>query len=101
MVNNSFFSGYSDENTVWKSADADDFREIKNDDIQTDDLSINITFHLDENDCPPIIMPDGSLEKLEAKKSWDDESGKEVLCIEKNSKKSSRNLVMGLKQLKI
>lgn len=101
LVNNSFFSGYSDENTVWKSADADDFREIKNDDIQTDDLSINITFHLDENDCPPIIMPDGSLEKLEAKKSWDDESGKEDLCIEKNSKKSSRNLVMGLKQLKI
>jgi len=101
LVNNSFFSGYSDENTVWKSADTDDFREIKNDDIQTDDLSINITFHLDENDCPPIIMPNGSLEKLEAKSSWNDESGKEDLCIEKNSKKNSRNLVTGLKQLKI
>ncbi len=101
LVNNSFFSGYSDENTVWKSADVDDFREIKSDEIQADDLPINITFHFDENDCPPIIMPDGNIERLEARKSWDDESGKEDLYIEKNSKKNSRNLVTGLKQLKI
>ena len=26
LVMNSFFSGYSDENTTWKSADNDDFR---------------------------------------------------------------------------
>ena len=54
LVMNSFFSGFSDENTVWKSAEPDDFREIKNIDLQTDDLPIDITFFLDENDCPPI-----------------------------------------------
>lgn len=100
LVNNAFFCGYSDENTIWKSADADDFREIKTDEIQADDLPINITFHFDENDCPAIVMADGSIQKLEAKNSWDEESDKEDLCIVKTSRKNSRNLVSGLKPLK-
>ena len=37
LVMNAFFCGYSDENTKWKSAEDDDFREIKNDDVATDE----------------------------------------------------------------
>ena len=66
LVINSFFSGFSDENTVWKSAEDDDFREIKNVDLQTDDLPINITFHLYKEDCPPIELVDGSIKELSA-----------------------------------
>lgn len=31
LVANAFFCGYSDENTVWKSAEVDDFRNIVDD----------------------------------------------------------------------
>ena len=61
LVMNSFFCGYSDENTKWKSAEDDDFREIKNDDVATDELPINIAFELDEIDCPVITLEDGSV----------------------------------------
>ena len=100
LVMNSFFSGFSDENTVWKSAEPDDFREIKNIDLQTDDLPIDITFFLDENDCPPIELLDGTIFQLQAKHSWNDTTETEVLKIEKKSKKNARNLVTGLKPLK-
>lgn len=100
LVMNSFFSGFSDENTIWKSAEPDDFREIKNIDLQTDDLPIDITFFLDENDCPPIELLDGTIFQLQAKHSWNDTTETEVLKIEKKSKKNARNLVTGLKPLK-
>ena len=64
LVMNAFFCGYSDENTKWKSAEDDDFREIKNDDVATDELPINIAFELDEIDCPVITLEDGSVKHL-------------------------------------
>lgn len=100
LVMNSFFSGFSDENTVWKSAESDDFREIKNVDLKTDDLPIDITFFLDEYDCPPIELLDGKMCQLQAKRSWNDTTESEVLKIEKKSKKNARNLITGLKPLK-
>ncbi|MDE6509084.1 MAG: ATP-binding protein, partial [Muribaculaceae bacterium] len=100
LVINSFFSGFSDENTAWKSADDDDFREIKNDDLLTDDLPINITFHLDDDDCPPVTLADGTSMSLDARKSNGDTSDRPDLVIEKKSRKNARNLVTGLKPLK-
>ena len=66
LVMNAFFCGYSDENTKWKSAEDDDFREIKNDDVATDELPINIAFELDDIDCPVITLEDGSVKHLYA-----------------------------------
>lgn len=100
LVMNSFFSGYSDENTTWKNAEADDFREIKNVDVQTDDLPISITFHLDKNDCPAIVLSDGSTKELNAKESGIEQSDKPDLVIERRSKKNSSNLVTGILPLK-
>lgn len=100
LVINSFFSGFSDENTVWKSAEAYDFREIRNADLQTDDLPINITFYLDEHDCLPIILANEKEYYLKAKMNCDDDSNLTELKIEKKSKKSSRTLTTSLKPLK-
>lgn len=100
LVINSFFSGFSDENTSWKSADDDDFREIKTDEVQTDEQPVSISFHFDEYDCPPIELPEGVKVSLEARQSIEDSSDKPDLLIEKKSKKNARNLVTGLKPLK-
>lgn len=100
LVNNTFFCGFSDENTKWKSADEDDFREIRTDDLQVDDLPIAITFHLDELDCPPLALSNGEIFSLKAKKSLHEISELPDLIIEKKSKKNSRNLVTSLKPLK-
>ena len=100
LVANSFFCGFSDENTVWKSADGDDFREIKTEEVELDEMPINIAFHLDSSDCPPIRLADGTAVELDAKKHRAETTEKPDLFIEKKSKKNARNLVTGLKPLK-
>ena len=87
LVMNAFFCGYSDENTKWKSAEDDDFREIKNDDVVTDDLPVNIAFELDEIDCPDIILEDGSVVPLHRQMPLAEEFGYPEFNIEKKSKK--------------
>lgn len=99
LVMNAFFSGYSDENTVWKSAAADDFREIKSEDVVNNDLPINITFDLDKEDLPDIVLEDGNTVCLQTNEP-EVEEGCARFYIEKKSKKSSNNLVTGLKKLK-
>ena len=99
LVINSFFCGYSDENTTWKSAEDDDFREVKTEQtIETEVKPINITFHLSDEDLPALTLADGTTIPT----CWiDDESGEyRDLVIEKKSKKNARNLVTGLKYLK-
>lgn len=49
LVMNAFFSGYSDENTVWKSADDKDFRETG-----ITESPIELVFHAGEWDFPTI-----------------------------------------------
>ena len=100
LVANSFFCGFSDENTVWKNADGDDFREIKTEEVELDEMPINIAFHLDSSDCPPIRLADGTAVELDAKQHREETTEKPDLCIEKKSKKNARNLVTGLKPLK-
>ena len=100
LVMNAFFCGYSDENTKWKSAEDDDFREIKNDDVATDELPINIAFELDEIDCPVITLEDGSVKHLYDNGPLLGEFGYPTLYIEKRSKKNARNLVSGLLPLR-
>lgn len=100
LVMNAFFCGYSDENTKWKSAEDDDFREIKNDDVATDELPINIAFVLDEIDCPVITLEDGSVKHLYDNGSLLGEVEYPTLCIEKRTKKNARNLVSGLLPLR-
>ena len=100
LVMNAFFCGYSDENTKWKSAEDDDFREIKNDDVATDELPINIAFELDETDCPVITLEDGSVKHLYDNEPLLREFGYPTLYIEKRSKKNARNLVSGLLPLR-
>ena len=99
LVMNAFFSGYSDENTVWKSADDDDFREIRNTDVVENDLPINIYFDLDKEDLPDIVLEDGNTISLQSNEP-EAEDGVVRFCIEKKSKKNARNLVTGLKKLK-
>jgi len=99
LVINSFFSGFSDENTDWKSAENDDFREVKSKQtIETEDKPINITFHLSDDDLPALKMSDGKTIPT----GWKDGVSGEYtdLVIEKKSKKNARNLVTGLKILK-
>lgn len=93
LVLNAFFSGYSDEYTVWKSAEDEDFREIRTDDVKTDEMPVNISFQLAESDFPNIILSDGSIKSLYTNNS-------SSFYIEKKSKKNSRNLITGLKPLK-
>lgn len=89
---NSFFSGLSDENTTWKSADNDDFREVSvGDSLPSDDLPIHISFHLSERDAFPVLRRDA------APVTFDYAAD---LSIEKKSKKNARNLVSGLRPLK-
>lgn len=100
LVMNAFFCGYSDENTKWKSAEDDDFREIKNDDVVTDDLPVNIAFELDEIDCPDIVLEDGSVVPLHRQMPLAEEFGYPEFNIEKKSKKNARNLITGLNPLR-
>lgn len=99
LVVNSFFCGYSDEYTIWKGADDDDFREIKNPDVATDEMPVNIAFQLSEIDCPDITLADGTLRPLHLRIPPEGEAYPEF-NIEKKSKKNSRNLLSGLKPLK-
>lgn len=100
LVMNAFFCGYSDENTKWKSAEDDDFREIKNDDVVTDDQPVNIAFELDEIDCPNITLEDGSVIPLHNHETFAEEFGYPEFNIEKKSKKNARNLITGLNPLR-
>ena len=86
LVVNSFFSGYSDENTVWKSVDDNDFREMG-----VAELPIEIIFHPNEQDYPIIQTQSGNNYSLDPNVE---------LKIEKKSKKNSRNLTTGLKALR-
>ena len=81
LVMNAFFSGYSDENTVWKSADDNDFR-----DTGIAELPVEISFQIGSWDFPIINLVDISTESK--------------FKIEKKSKKNSRNLVTGLGALR-
>lgn len=92
LVINSFFSGYSDEFTKWKSAEDDDFRILSSDDvISSEDLPIRLSFHLDEHDLPLIQLVNGNTYFFDyAKEQY----------IEKRSRKNSRNLISGLTELK-
>lgn len=93
LVANSFFCGYSDEYTTWKSAEDDDFREIVGDDFKANEMPICIAFELSETDCPEIVLADGRRWSLHAPNG-------PGLRIEKRSKKNARNLITGLKPLK-
>ena len=88
LVMNAFFSGYSDENTVWKSADDDDFREIKSEDVVDNDLPINITFDLDKEDLPDIVLEGGKKVCLQTNEP-EVEEGCARFYIEKYSKNHS------------
>ena len=82
LVMNAFFSGFSDENTVWKSADDNDFRSTG-----ITEQPVEIVFHPGEWDFPVISTTMGESNSLD--RNID-------LKIEKKSKKNSRNLVSGL-----
>ena len=86
LVMNAFFSGYSDENTLWISADNNDFRSTG-----ITEQPVEIMFHPGEWDFPAISTPIGESYSLNIN---------EELKIEKKSKKNSRNLVSSLKPLK-
>lgn len=87
LVTNAFFSGYSDENTVWKSAEDNDFRNTG-----ITEEPIEILFHVGEWDFNTISTPIG--ESYSLVRDVD-------LKIEKKSKKNSRNLLSGLTPLRI
>ena len=96
---NAFFSGYSDENTSWRSAEDDDFREIKSEEIVDNDLPIKITFDLDKEDFPDVVLEDNKTISLISNEPIGEE-GLARFCIEKKSRKNARNLVTGLKTLR-
>ena len=60
LVVNAFFSGYSDDNTVWKSADDNDFR-----DTGILEQPIEILFHPGEWDFLNILTTSGEAYSLD------------------------------------
>lgn len=91
FVANSLFCGYSDENTVWKSVDDDDFKlNIDANNTILPEQPVSISFHLATWDLSPIKADDSLV-------SFDYDT---QLHIEKKSKKNSRNLLTGLSTLK-
>lgn len=93
FVANSFFCGYSDENTNWKSVDENDFKlNIGDENTILPEKPVSIDFRLSESDFPPIDCPDGNSLVFDYEGT--------SLKLEKKSKKNSRNLVAGLTALK-
>ena len=86
LVMNAFFSGYSDENTVWISADENDFRNTG-----ITEQPIEIMFHIGFKDLLPVTMTKNDTYFF---------NYKERFTIGKNSKKNSRSLVTGIKLLR-
>lgn len=82
LVMSAFFSGYSDENTVWISADENDFRNTG-----ITEQPVEILFHPGEWDFNTISTPIGESYSLVRDVDFK---------IEKKSKKNSRNLLSGL-----
>lgn len=92
FVANSFFCGYSDENTNWKSvADADFKLNVDVNNTILPEQPVAITFHLGLADLNQITDKKGELVDFDYSAE---------LHIEKKSKKNSRNLVQGLMPLK-
>ena len=88
LVINSFFSGYSDENTTWRSAENNDFRITG-----VAEQPVEIAFRLGEWDLFPLEIPSANVHFIPILN--------DIYKIEKKSKKNSRNLVSGLNSLKI
>ena len=86
LIVSSFFSGYSDENTIWKGPDNSDFRTTG-----IDEAPVDITYHIGQWDYLPIRTYSGETHELKEDT---------ILRIEKKSTKNSRNLVTGLDSLK-
>ena len=87
LVINSFFSGYSDENTTWKSAENNDFRITG-----ITEKPVEIAFRLGSWDFLPLETPGADMQIIL--------TSNDIYKIEKKSKKNSRNLVLGLFPLK-
>lgn len=86
LVVNAFFSGYSDENTVWTSVDDNDFRNTG-----IFEQSVELSFHLGFKDLLPVTTIDNYTYYFKYREDF---------TIGKNSKKNSRNLVTGVKLLR-
>lgn len=92
FVANSFFCGYSDENTTWKSVETNDFKfNVMDDGTILPEKPISIEFKLSPDDLPPIVKHDTDIYSFDYIKKQK---------LRKNSKKNSRNLVNGLIALK-
>lgn len=95
-VLSAFFSGFSDENTQWKSPGVNDFRHITNaEGIIMQELPINISF-----DVTDIIGIQNVFEESQPSLFDFVEEQKSLNTIVKNSKKNSRPLVSELKVYK-
>lgn len=92
FVINSFFCGYSDENTVWKSVDDNDFKlNVDENNTILPSKPVSIEFHLSSRDLRTIKTADGNEVPFDYNL---------VQKLEKNSSKNSRNLVSSLIELK-
>lgn len=92
FVANSFFCGYSDENTVWKSVDDADFKlNVDAGNTILPEEPVSISFHLGPADLKPLLDEHGELADFDYSTE---------LHIAKKSKKNSRNLLQGLVPLK-
>ncbi len=92
FVTNSFFCGYSDENTTWKSVEESDFKcDVDQNGTVLPEQPIVISFRLAEYDFASIPL------KNNEQHVFDYDSD---LRIEKKSRKNSRNLLVGLSSMK-
>lgn len=93
LVANAFFSGYSDENTVWKSATDDDFRTVGEEEGLTrlPEQPVSVSFHLGVNDLPPFQLSTGEQVSIDENTS---------LNLLKRSKKNKAGLLKGLQPLR-
>lgn len=93
FVTNSFFCGYSDDNTNWKSVEDNDFKQsVGADNTILPEKPVSIEFHMAEWDLHTIDCDNGQTKRFDYENT--------ELKLEKKSKKNSRNLVTGLNDLK-
>lgn len=91
FVANSLFCGYSDENTVWKSVEDDDFRL---------NVDSNYTILPEQPVSVSFCLAPWNLYPIEDENTTVDIDYSTVFQLEKRSKKNARNLLTGLTPLK-
>lgn len=94
-VLSAFFCGFSDENTKWVSPDTDDFRHITVNDLLSQELSIHLSFDIEDTIKYPELL---GLRQTTFPELNTDPFDNCKYFLTKRSKKNSKPLTSGIKE---